>query len=303
MHSPDSPSFVPRARFGARGEPESTVLHGAGQDAETFSGYTALFAADGLRPCLYMAYAGLRGLDAKRLGRLSAHLREHADPACALQLGLSMTRDGTPEAHYEHEVAEGRHDAEISLLAEFLSSLERDVYLRVGYECNGPWNGYAPESYRAAFRRVVERLRPAVPRLATVWCVEGGFVDTAMDYYPCDDAADWWSIDLFGVDHFAKAPAFLAAALEHRKPVMIGECTPRRVGVEDGAESWERWYSPFFGLIRGHAAVKAFCYINWEWSKHPQWADWGNARVQDHPEVLRRYRAELRLPLYGHLPG
>ncbi len=301
MTSSASASFAPRVQFGARGEPVSTVLHGAGQDARSFSEYSGLFAAEGLRPCLYMAYAGLRGLDAERLGRLRAQLDEHADPACALQLGLSMTRDGKPEEHYEHEVAKGHHDASLDRLAEFLASLDRDVYLRVGYECNGPWNGYGPQTYRAAFRRVADRVRPAVPRLATVWCVEGGFVEKAMEYYPGDEAADWWSVDLFGVDHFAKAAPFLDAALEHRKPVMIGECTPRRVGVEGGAASWEAWYAPFFGLIRRHPAIKAFCYINWEWSKHPQWADWGNARVQDDSFIFEHYRDALRSPLFEHL--
>lgn len=296
-----SPKFLPRVELGAPGEPTGTVLHGAGQDPAAFLEYSALFAPDGMRPCLYMAYAGVRGLDAAKMLRLGANLRDHADPACALQLGLSMTRDGKPEEHYEREVADGFHDAGIDRLAEFLAGTGRDVYLRIGYECNGPWNGYEPPTYVAAFRRVVERMRPVVPRLATVWCVEGGFVDTAMDFYPGDDAADWWSIDLFGTDHFAKAPPFLDAALEHRKPVMIGECTPRRVGVEGGEASWNQWFAPFFDLIRANRVIKAFCYINWEWSRHEQWADWGNARVQDNPFVFEEYRDALRSPLFQHL--
>jgi hypothetical protein len=33
----------------------------------------------------------------------------------------------------------------------------------------------------------------------------------------------------------------LAAADTHKKPVMIGEATPRYVGVTDGEASWNQW--------------------------------------------------------------
>jgi hypothetical protein len=52
--------------------------------------------------------------------------------------------------------------------------------------------------------------------------------------------------------------------------------------------------------MRVQAHLKAFCYINWDWAAYPQWADWGDARVETNPDVLARLRAELALPVYRH---
>lgn len=295
------PSFQSRVEFGAVGEPSATVLHGAGQDAQSFADYSALFVDQHTKPALYMAYLGLRGLRSERLRALARELETFAHPKTALQLGLSMTHDGQPENHYEHEVAAGLHDAALEELCAFLASLRRQIYVRIGYEANGPWNGYAPETYVAAFRHVAARLRAAVPGVAIVWCIEGGFLDNYHPYDPGDEWADWWSIDLFSTVHLQTAAKFLEEATERKKPVMIGECTPRRVGVEEGEESWSRWFAPFFALIRDHGVIKAFCYINWNWAGYPQWQDWGNARIQDHSAVLQAFREEMRSPLYVHL--
>ena len=47
--------------------------------------------------------------------------------------------------------------------------------------------------------------------------------------------------------------------------------------------------------------IKAFCYINWEWSTYPQWANWGDARLEEAPESLvELYRQELRDPIFFH---
>jgi len=119
-------------------------------------------------------------------------------------------------------------------------------------------------------------------------------------FYPGDEFADWWGIDLFSVEHFdaANTVAFMRDAAARRYPVMIGESTPRFVGVQDGAASWEKWFAKYFAFIRAHRHCKAFCYINWNWAGYPQWADWGDGRITANAEVLRRYREELRDTLY-----
>jgi len=186
-------------------------------------------------------------------------------------------------------VADGQHDAAIRLLGAFLEEEKIPSLIRIGYECTGPWNGYEAESYVAAFRRVTEVLRSFDFPLATVWCVEGGWTENAAPYNPGDEFADWWSVDLFSPDHFEQVSGYMEEAVSRRKPVLIGECTPRRVGVLDGADSWKGWYESFFAFIARYPNLKGFSYINWNWSGFPQWHDWGDGRVQENELVLENW--------------
>ena len=285
--------YKERLNFGAPLEPVSRVLHGAGQDRPAWESYCELMCPAGLMPEMFMAYTGIRGLTRERLHGFDAYTEgPHAAPV--MQLGLSMTRDGKPDECYAHEVAAGQHDAGIAALADYLKETERATLLRVGYECTGPWNGYKPESYKEAYRRVVCLLRDAGARFASVWCVEGGWTAPAWDYYPGDDFVDWLSVDLFAPSHFETTETFMQTTLGKGKPVLIGECTPRRVGVQNGEASWEAWFRPFLEWIGRHPHVKGFCYINWEWSGYPQWSDWGDARVQTNSFVAENWIREIR---------
>lgn len=290
---PVLPEILPRLHFGAPLEPPDRVLHGAGQDEAAWRDYRDLVDPAGLRPDFFMAYAGVKGLSRERLVKWRPYWTEEAERPL-LQLGLSMTTDGQPELCYAHEVADGVHDAALHTLGEFLSEEGLSVLLRIGYECTGPWNGYEPASYVAAFQRVASLLRAYGLPLATVWCVEGGWSHTAEGYYPGDTHVDWFSVDLFSSTHFAACAPFMEEALTRKKPVLIGECTPRRVGVLDGHLSWESWYGPFFAFMAGHPHLKGFSYINWEWSRYPQWSDWGDARLRMNPYVMRNWLRHVR---------
>jgi hypothetical protein len=216
-----------------------------------------------------------------------------------------MTHDGKPELAYECQVAEGVHDANIRRLGVALRELGMPVLARIGYEFNGSWNGYRPASYVAAFRRVVSLLREERAPVAAAWCASlmGRTQDpTLMDFYPGDAWVDWWAADIF-VPHELSHPdlrRLLEGAEAARKPFLIGESTPRSVGVHGGNESWAAWYEPYFALIRSSPGIKAFSYINWDWSRFPQWSDWGDGRVQGNAAVLARYREEMASPLYQH---
>ena len=122
-----------------------------------------------------------------------------------------------------------------------------------------------------------------------------------MAYYPGDAWVDWWALNVFGAANlWSKATSgFLADADRHRMPVMIGESTPKGHSVSEGARLVDAWYAPYFGLIRRTPGIKAFCYIDWDWRAYPQWADWGNGRIEENPEVLGFYRREVAQPLYA----
>lgn len=309
MTSLSGQTVAPTGRhfYGAPLEPETTVLHGAGQvAARNFRNYASVVGTQ-LSPAFFMDYAGLKDFatkesSGKTLTNTRELLREY--PKLMLQLGLSMTTDGKPEEAYDAAVATGLFDVAIENLCAELNTLGCPVLIRIGYECNGAWNGYKPESYQNAFRRVATALREHKVNAALVWCAYPVDLAHAMPYYPGDEFVDWWSMDLFFPDDITnkKTAAFLETAHQHRRPVLIGECTPRTVGVTQGEASWEKWFAPFFYLIHKNPGIKGFSYINWNWAKFPQWSDWGDARLETAPELAERYREQIGHPLFQHLP-
>ncbi len=310
----DTQPPVKRVFYGKRLEPlDSVVLHGAGQSDETsFEAYSK--ATSPWRPMLSMSYIDLHEDIPIYFTRLRVELERYPD-LIVPQIGLSLN-GGEARKHYDGAVAVGAEDAHLQQLCEGLRSLNRPVFLRVGYEFNGSWNGYSPATYIAAFRHVAQTVRACgLQNVALVWDWSpgaeldaqegGGSADDAprryMAFYPGDAWVDWWGVNFFGAaglwNHATSR--FLSDANQHHMPVMIGESTPKGHSVTEGNRLVEAWYKPYFGLIRSSPGIKAFCYIDWDWGIYPQWSDWGDGRIEKNPEVLNFYRGEVSQPLYA----
>ena len=301
----ETSKFMTRHEYQAPFEPRGKVLHGGGQMiAKSFRNYVDSVGPT-LRPVFFMDYAGLNQFwtsedAAQAMKDTRKLLPEH--PKLMIQLGLSMTTDGKPHEAYEKAVADGEYDRAIENFCAELKRLGCPVLIRIGYECNGFWNGYKPEPYKKAFRRIGDTLRTNKVNAAIVWCAYPVDLEQAMPYYPGDDYVDWWSLDLFFPSDLTseKTTAFLEAAHRHKRPVLIGEAAPRTVGVLQGEESWIKWFGPFFELIHKNPGIKGFSYINWNWGDFSRWSDWGDARLEAAPDVAERYRAALSSPLFQH---
>jgi hypothetical protein len=301
-----SPSFARRRNFGAPLEAADTVIHGAGQDPDAFAHYCSILTPS-TRPTIYMAYLGVQGDPAGSIRDAEAHMKkvESAYPGLALipQYGLCLTHDGHPEQHYEQDVASGKYDDALDAMCRALKNTGRPAFMRIGYEFNGSWNGYQPESYRAAFQHISRALADHRIDVAKIWCA--ALPTTSKDYYPGDDHVDWWGIDLFDAADMTNPDTlrFIDQAAQHGKPVIIGESTPRHVGVKDGQADWDRWFVPYFKLIHDRPEIKAFCYIDWDWNKYAAiWPGWGDARVETNPTIASHLQNELSLALYQKSP-
>lgn len=299
----NQPNYQTRTEFGARLEPKGQILSGAGQSAEAFENYVQLLGETRL-PAIYMLYVGL---DTDPTAWLEEHknIMDKYDWNLIPQLGLSMTKDGDPEKHYEQDVSDGLYDDNIQKLIDVLKKWDRPVFIRIGYEFNGHWNGYQPESYKKAFCYITNKFRKAgLEKVATVWCY--GYDDQKnspfMDYYPGNEYVDWWGIDLFKPEEFKNPEvlSYLDNSLKYKKPLMIGESTPRSVGVLDGFRSWNDWFEPYFHLMKRQPNVKAFCYINWNWAFYPQWSDWGDGRLEENDFVSQRFMKEMEHSIFRH---
>ena len=291
-----------RLNTGAILEPVGEIINGAGQDPAAFVNYWNVMPAQG-KPAIFMTYIGLRDVTSDWADALKGDLMRNADKFVIPQIGLSMTVDGTPSAHYEQDVAAGLYDNQIAMFIDGLQSLAIPAYIRIGYEFNGvSWNGYQPATYKTAFMRITNMIRARGIEVAAVWCFAMDGVMNFQDYYTGDASVDWWAIDIFSANHFTdpNAQRFLDSARAHHKPVMIGETTPRSVGVLNGQQSWNQWFTPFFTFIHAHPEVKAFGYIDWNWSQYPQWQDWGDARIEQNAIVAGNFAGEMDSLQYLH---
>ena len=235
---------VARSYFGARLEPRSQVLVGAGQvSVDDFKAFAGALRGQA-NPVIFMDYVDLHS------SAIPAFFEELKGKLasipwyCVPQIGLGFDDDsGKP---YDDRVAAGAYDVNIRLLAHCLKELGRPTFLRIGYEFHGTWNGYSPASYRAAFVRVVAALRSeGASQVASVWCAEAGSLpEDYLKYYPGDESVDWWAIDLFDKDHFSRPMLgrFMEDSRARRKPVMIGESTCRMS-------------EPSMGPRRGHSGL------------------------------------------------
>jgi len=295
--------YLKRSFNKRRLEPKNFVVHGVGQSHNAYLEYGKVMKAT-TQPSMYMVYHNLNDFADTNYSKTKiAKIIALPSPAIP-QLGLAMTTDGKPEKHYEQDVAAGLRDKEITNLINFLKKLDRPIYIRLGYEFNGHWNGYQAKDYIAAYQHVAKAIRKAgLEKVALVWCFAvDGDEDDFMKFYPGDQYVDWWSVDVFSAWHFEKPELwnFIDSAKKRNYPVMIGECTPRRISVYKGDSSWRLWYVPFFNMIRRHPNLKAISYINWNWEKTP-WPDWGDGRIEAMPEPFRsNYLQEISQPWFLH---
>jgi hypothetical protein len=297
-------TFAPRTDFQRLLEPNGRILHGAGQSPEAFRDYQRRFHRH--PACLTMWYWGVKNDPEKWLGRLRTELTEFSTLRPVPQIGVSMTHDGSPEKHYEHDVLAGTYDAHLVQFARGLKELSTPVIYRLGYEFNGHWNGYVAPVFVKAWHHVHAILRAEGPREAAfAWCFspDGKNADY-LSFYPGDDFVDWWSIDLFSREQFdlPVTGQFMRDALDRRYPVLIGESTPRYIGVADAGRAWDQWFSLYFGFMARYSHVKGFSYINWDWAGYPAWHDWGDGRVTANETLAARYEEVLNDPVFQHAP-
>lgn len=226
------------------------------------------------------------------------YLDNPAFDGAMLAIGLYMVGD-LPA------VVAGERDQNITLLGNFIKTANRPVLLRIGYEFDGSWNGYAPALYVQAFRRIMDRLRAqGVANVAAVWQSSGYTTskNTLLQWYPGDEYVDWVAYSYFKQSN--PSGGMMTIARERGKSVMIAEATPQRnLSLGDPITHWNTWFAPFFAHVHANAdVIKAVAYINTRWFDQPAWgAGWGDSRVQIRPEIKARWIAEMQDPIWN--PG
>jgi len=196
----------------------------------------------------------------------------------------------------------GTHDAAIRNLANWIKSANRPVFLRIGYEFDGSWNGYNPTEFIDAWRYIVHVFdQEAVRNVAYVWQSAGINTPNLASWYPGDTYVNW-----VGYSHFDgpnPGSAMRAFAQTHDKPIMIAEAAPRvELDQGDAPSHWNSWFAPLFATIYQHDRIKAFAYINADWENQPMWTGegWGDSRVQTVPFLKQAWEQEVLKQAWWH---
>ena len=212
-------------------------------------------------------------------------MEEYPDAAIAVGLWFTDVTTGCANIPARAIAGTGEEDvkeltsvyrAHVDEMITALKDTDRPVYLRIGYEFDGPWNCYQTEPYKQAFRYIKTRIDAMdADNIATVWQTASWPRDEQTDnpaanlivgaeghfdvWYPGDDVVDWVSLSTFYGTTYAdyqwacadQNPEWFSAhhkprvlqdrALEfaraHNKPVMISEAAPQGFNTSENKAS------------------------------------------------------------------
>ena len=226
--------------FNEKFEPRgSKILHGAGQSPSQFKKYWDI--SKNAKPVIYMEYVKFNEVKEKLTKKLQ-NIKETSNNLC-LQLGLNLKPRNDKEKC--KEISEGLYDEDLLFLIEQLVNFKNPVFLRIGYECNNPSHNYNTKYFKKAWIHIANLVNKNSSNISLVWCVCTAFnrdIKEILEYYPGDEYVNWIANDLFGLRHFKDnedqvTENLCEFAKNHKKPMMIGECSPAKVGVEKGIQS------------------------------------------------------------------
>ncbi|GGA86564.1 hypothetical protein GCM10011369_30790 [Neiella marina] len=223
-------------------------------------------------------------------------------PNSALMIGLAMMESEAYKGAVA-DIATGKFDDNLKQFAAVIRDMKVPVFVRIGHEFEGPWYGYEPESYKAAYRHIVEVMRPLAPNFISVWHSVAYSEEHKpanvlqaewRKWYPGDDVVDWTGITWFNADNEPVAQAFVDLSRKLNKPLMMAETAPMGydlgrgtlghvVNGDDfkagdvikninGDEIWQAWFEPTLAFIeKNRDVIYSLCYINTHWDLQPMW--------------------------------
>ncbi|MEK6934351.1 MAG: nucleotidyltransferase domain-containing protein [Nanoarchaeota archaeon] len=291
--------------FNQKFEPEEgKIIHGAGQDLQSFKEYSD--AVENYKPAIYMTYVKINEIE-KWSNKIFLEIKDM--PIKFLQIGFHLRKKEDRGVYVSQcaEILRGTYDTELRLFCEILKKMSIPTFLRIGYEFN-ELNKYNHTEFIASWRYLTNKLKEfKIDNVATVWCscpAMSKNINEIMAFYPGDEHVDWFGIDILGAKNFKNdklTEEFIREAEEHKKPVMIGECSAIRTNFSNEENAWNSWFALFFEWLYKHPIIKAFCYINWDWCTHGEkWKEWGNSRIQTNENLRKRYVEELSKSIFIH---
>ncbi len=269
---------------------------------------------------------GLNSITNYGAGNIGSQAALDRYPNSALAIGLWMVEenDGQGEDHPNGltEIVNGQHNDELDKFTAFAKrNSPRPIYLRIGYEFDGPWNNYDPNKYKAAYRYIVNYLnQKQVTNVAYVWqsATWGATPANGIDsYYPGDQYVDYVGLSFFFFDENFNGDNLdyiLNFARTKNKPIMMAEVSaqyhefdqgtfhpfdnPGAAQQLGGQGIWNQFFRdqliPFVDDNRD--VIRSVAYINADWQSQPQWkwpdannGFWGDTRIEANNTIANNW--------------
>jgi beta-mannanase len=204
-------------------------------------------------------------------------------------------------------IINGDYDKVIKKYSKWAKSIKRPIYLRIGFEFDGPHNQLEPDEYVKAYKHIVDLMRKkGVKNVAFVW---HSYLFTPYknyplaSYYPGDDYVDWVGISLFGLlyekaDLLKNGDTIMEFAKLHKKPVMVAEASPTSGIKANEISTWNSWFVNFFTICY-QKNIKAICFINSNWEDYTfEGVDWKDARLSNNKLIYESWFLETSKERY-----
>lgn len=208
----------------------------------------------------------------------------------------------------------GVYDYNIDLLIDKLVALKRPIYLRWGYEFDGPHHHYNPTKFIQTWKRMYRHIQKknAQGSIAMVWhswgsCAKNYNNHPLNAWYPGDKYVDLIGISVFTPQdcNWAGQDKVLSFARKRStpKPVIICEATPQGYDLSDNTSApiygdkkgqkvkisataiWNNWFRAYFNYInKNKDVIRIVSYINADWNSQSLWSGsspyyWGDSRI------------------------
>ncbi len=313
---------------------DGRVYHGIQTIHGADTNYMAALNDSAIRPLVHGLFISIPGTrPPKDFNSVRDYFRQSDETGWVPEVGLFLVASQASSTGATDSIIAKttQYDATLDSLYSIFKAYGRRMFLRIGGEFNGPWNGggYHPYIYTEAFQKIVNKLSALGIRdsIATVWCYEPDgpndfdSLDTnGYRWYPGDAYVDWFGLDVFDAAHFdqslpdydrgtitkkGKSERFLQFARVKARPVFLNETSAKGMTITsdslDGVHDWNGWFTKFWEFIGNHTEIKGFNYTDQDWES-TGYPGWGDARIENNQYILAQYRAEMHNPKYIHLP-
>ncbi|WP_422106813.1 glycoside hydrolase family 26 protein [Winogradskyella sp.] len=202
----------------------------------------------------------------------------------------------------------GEYDHIIKKYSDWAKSINKPIYLRLGYEFDGPHNEFEPSEYVAAYKHIVDLMRSeGVKNVAYVWHSYAAPTYKSYplsEWYPGDDYVDWVGISVFfqpydDIFNHKETNVVLDFAKTIKKPVMIAESNPVLGINSNDKDIWDKWFVDFFSFCYSRN-IKAIAFINEDWNRLriDGIEDWGDSKLYNNENVGKAWLEETNKPRY-----